>query len=223
MQEQEQPLQEQGLSEVPLPNGRIHPGHHDQNENHSPATISLNDIMMEPDPEVNVSSTEDIVESSLPVFTDSAKKMEYLKYRSGGFTVLEACKMVGCHLKSVSRWRKDPKFARIDMDGITEERKKLAAEFLNIEFGRNFTLIMKKDAQVLLKSLQDNYILTPVDAQYLMKLRSHYTPQALAMMKQLLSGGDLTKPFDFTEVIMTLRKERQEITFEARKERTDGT
>ncbi len=202
----------------PAPVTNIHTGHHEQQENHSPSIIDLNSIMQEQDAEVNVSSTEDIVEASLPVFTDTAKKMEYLKYRVGGFTTLEACKMAGCHLKSVSRWRKDPKFARIDMDGITEERKKLAAEFLNIEFGRNFTLIMKKDFQVLMESLIPDVVMSPTNAQYLMKLRGHYTPQALAMMKQLLSGGDLTKPFDFTEVVMTLRRERQEVQITAKKE-----
>lgn len=163
---------------------------------------------------VNPSAVQPIAEQLVPYHDDSEesnKKLKYLSYRASGFTITESASLTPCHLKSVRRWRvSDLEFKRLDGEGLADLRKLLCNQYLDIEFTRNFRLVMQKDFQVLYKSVTDN-LLSKEEHEYLLKLRNHYTPQHLAMIKQLLSGGSIQEPFDFTRLTLTIRREREEV------------
>jgi len=149
-----------------------------------------------------------IAGSSLP-YSEDSKKSKYLSYRLMNFTIRESLDLAKVTWRSLHTWRQtDAQFAVMDGEGLTERRKQLAAEYLNIEFNRNFRMVLEKDFRVLFKTLTSPEAMTKNDQEYLLKLRSHYTPQHLGIIKQLLDGGDVDKPFDFTKLTMTLRTER---------------
>ena len=53
--------------------------------------------------------------------------------------------------------------------------------------------------------------LTEKEQQYLLVIRKFYTPQQLAMVKQLIGGsGDRGEPFDFTKTVLEIRLSKEE-------------
>ena len=93
---------------------------------------------------------------------------------------------------------------------MSDLRKKLSTEYIDMEFTRNFHLVLQKDFRVLFKDATDE-TLNDDEKGYLLKIRQHYTPQSLAMVKQLLGGGNIEKPFDFTKLTLTIKKEQTTI------------
>jgi len=159
----------------------------------------------------NNHESEHIAESMVPYFPDDEKKSRYLSFRVAGFTVREATSMVGIHDRTVKRWREaDPAFAAIDLTGLSTLKKQLGSEYLNIEFTRNFRMVLEKDFRVLAKSLNGNALTKEEDA-YLLKLRGFYTPQQLAVIQQLI-GESSAEGFDFTKMVLEIRREKEEIT-----------
>lgn len=162
--------------------------------------------------EAPVSVEEAIAESLTPYFTDDSDKTRYLSYRASGFTVLESCKLIDIHPRTVSRWRdKDERFNHYDTSGLSQLRKDLAATFTYAEFTRNFRLVLEKDFQVLSKAAtkQD---LSPDEKDYLHKIRGFYTPQQLQAIRQILmpqdsnQNGPLPANFNFTQFVMNISK-----------------
>jgi len=164
-----------------------------------------------------MSDTEEMASSLLPALVDDGldgKRADYLAKRICNFSVREACALAHVTEKSVRRWREaNPEFLRLDTEGMTELRKKLATQYVDIEFTRNFHLIMQKDFKILYNDAI-GLPMTEKDNEYLLKIRQHYTPQSLAMVKQLLGGGTVDTPFDFTRLTMTIKREQVEITQE---------
>jgi len=155
--------------------------------------------------------TEKIVESMIPYFPDDSRKSKYLGYRVCGFGVREAIALVGVTETTVRNWRKaDPQFEVLDLSGINELKKKLGAEFINLEFTRNFHLILQKDFNILFKSVRTPDKLTDRENQYLLKLRQFYTPQQYAVIQQLI-GEAQGEGFNFTDLVFQIRKERSEL------------
>jgi len=153
---------------------------------------------------------EHIAEAMVPYFPEDEKKSRYLSFRVAGFTFREALAMVGVHEKTVKRWRKsDPAFAAIDLTGLSELKKQLGAEYLNIEFTRNFRMVLEKDFRVLGKSLNGGVLSKEEDA-YLLKLRAFYTPQQLVAIQQLI-GEAKDEAFDFTRMVLEIRREKEQI------------
>ena len=165
------------------------------------------------------SEIEEIASSMLPMLVDDgfgatpeSKRADYLSKRVSNFSVREACQLANVSEKSVRRWREsDPTFNHLDTDGITELRKKFATELLDMQFTRNFHLILQKDFKVLYKDAIEPEHMTQGDTEYLNKIRQHYTPQSLAMIKQILGGGSVEKPFDFTKLTLSIKREQIEI------------
>jgi hypothetical protein len=157
------------------------------------------------------STPEDIAEAIVPYFPEDGKKSKYLAYRVCGFNMREAMYHVGVTYTSVKRWRDtDAEFARLDTSGLNELKEKLSAKYLNLEFTRNFHLVMQKDFNVLSKSMKNPEEMTRQENQYLLKLRQFYTPQQFAIIQQLV--GEATGPgFDFTKLIFEVRREREEL------------
>ncbi len=165
-----------------------------------------------------MSDTEEMALSLLPKLEGDgfdSKRADYLSKRVCNFSVRESCQLANVSEKSVRRWRDaDPEFLKLDTDGMTELRKKLSAQYIDMEFTRNFHLVLQKDFKILYKDAVDNEHLTEDEKGYLLKIRQHYTPQSLAMVKQLLGGGTIEEPFSFTKLTMTLKREQIEIVQE---------
>ena len=163
------------------------------------------------------SPTIDMLASAIPSFSGdetSHKKADYLSYRISNFSITEASKLTPVSMKQIKRWRDaDPQFAYLDGAGLTELRKKLGNEFLDMQFARNFRLVMEKDFRVLYKDATGEP-LTQSELIYIQKIRQHYTPQSLAAIKQILGGGTIDAPFNFTEFTMKIQREQITVTGE---------
>lgn len=159
-------------------------------------------------------TTTELIRTGIPEFSDDSKKAVYLSYRISNFSVRESCKLTDVSMRQVHRWRAaDDDFAHIDGDGLTELRKSMANEYLDMQFTRNFRMVMEKDFRVLYKDATGDE-LSAVDVSYLHKIRQHYTPQSLAMVKQLLNGGTVQEPFDYTKLTLEIQREHIIITQE---------
>ena len=165
--------------------------------------------------------TDSIAKSFLPMLTDdgfgdttSAKRAEYLSKRICNFSVRESCQLAKGAEKTVRRWRDaDPDFLDLDTKGMTELRRKSSTEYIDMQFTRNFHLVLQKDFRVLYKDATGQQ-LGLSEIGYLEKIRAHYTPQSLAMVKQLLGGGSTKEPFDFTKTVFKMKLQQIEITQE---------
>ena len=164
-----------------------------------------------------MSEVENIAQNLLPLPQDS-NKYKYLVHRISGLSMREACELVGCTDKHVHNWRRDEEFRKLDGLGMTELRQQLSDQYTNIEFTRNFHLVLQKDFDVLLKSV--NGELTKEEEKYLLKLRAYYTPQHLLAMKQLVGEVAKDDGFDFTKEVFAMRLTRESI--EVHTERVDG-
>jgi len=157
----------------------------------------------------------DIARSFLPAFAEEdSKKSEYLGYRLCNFSRHQAIELTGIHPKTLSRWKEDANFALIDGESMSFLRTQLANDYLDMQFTRNFHLVLQKDFRILYKDATTPHDMLPSEVEYLNKIRQHYTPQSLAMVKQMLSGGTVDQPFDFTKITISVQKETQQIKFE---------
>ena len=159
-----------------------------------------------------MTTTEGIAQSLIPFYTDGGKQARYLSYLVAGFSVMEAVKLAKIHHVSVIRWRESPQFADIETKATGELREQLSNQLIDIEFTRNFRLVLAKDFQILFKDAT-GVTLTDKEQQYLMLIRKYYTPQQFAMIKQIVGGdGKSTEAFDFTKTILTIRLEKEQST-----------
>ncbi|KKK54908.1 hypothetical protein LCGC14_3079890 [marine sediment metagenome] len=160
-----------------------------------------------------LTTTENIAQSIIPFYMDGGKKAHYLSYLVSGFSVMEACKMAKVWHKSVMRWRKDdPNFIELEGMAVGELREQLSNKLIDIEFTRNFHLVLAKDFEILFKDATGE-TLTEKEQQYLITIRKFYTPQQLVMIKQLVGGdGGKTEAFDFTKTVLEIRLTKEEKT-----------
>ncbi len=171
--------------------------------------------------ETNLTETENIAQSFVPTFSDDNKKATYLSYLIANFAHREACKLTPVSEKQVRRWKDaDQNFLHICTEGLQALRKEFASTFIDMQFTRNFHLVLQKDFRVLYKDAVLSTLLaegkTPAETQkltdneykYLEKIRQHYTPQSLAMVKQLLGGKPLDEKFDITKLIFRISEEK---------------
>ena len=160
------------------------------------------------------SETKSIAESIVPTFADGGKRADYLSYRITNFSFREACQLAHVSEKQVHRWRgSDPNFNHLDTDGLTELRKLMANQFLEMQFTRNMQLVLQKDFKVLYRDALGLQLL-PSEVEYLSKIRQFYTPQALAMVRQLIGGGTIEEPFDFTRMVMSIQERKINVVLE---------
>jgi len=150
-----------------------------------------------------------IAESLLPYMMGDGKKTLYLSYRVCGFAPREAYKLANVTQRTVMRWRKvDPEFKALDTHKLPAVRKQLGADFTQMEFLRNFRLLLKKDFDVIMKLIQGK-VLSKLDQKYLGQMRKLYSPQQLEVLQRVLSGGGAPASVTFTQFIVNLAKERQ--------------
>lgn len=164
------------------------------------------------------SNPEAIASQLVPYYPEDGKKATYLKFRVTGFGVNESCLLADVHHKTVLLWRrKDPEFRAIDTSNLESLRQNLAAKYLGIEFTRNFALFLQKDFRILMKDAL-GVPLSLGEHQYMAKVRTMYTPQQLGELKSLADefknpAGNV--PTDFTKLVFTLKREREEVTVAA--------
>ncbi len=157
----------------------------------------------------NPSETAEMAASMLHRLDGESKKGVYLSFRVTNFSIRESIQLTKVDERTVRRWREDDEsFAFMDGEGLTDLRKQFANEYLDMQFTRNFQLVLQKDFKVLYQDAVAPGTLTTGEERYLEKIRQHYTPQSLAMVKQMLAGGDIEKPFDFTALSMKIQLER---------------
>ncbi len=134
-----------------------------------------------------------IANTLIPYPRDDAR-CRYLGYMACGFSIREALKMID-HSKQWLSWcRRDEQFVALE-NNIPNYRKELSKEYVEIEFFRNFRYALEKDYRVLKASLvTDNFgnseQMSKQDHDYLLKLRSQYTPQQLQILEAIVSGTD---------------------------------
>lgn len=165
---------------------------------------------------VDPSETASISEAMLPLYNDG-NPANYLRYRICCFSVKESLQLAGIARITLDRWRKDPAFLQLDTVDMPRLQTELSGKYLSMEFTRNFTLILRKDFEILMKDAQHRldpknleYILNPDEREYLSKIRALYTPQQLAQIKEL-SGESKGNEFNFSEFTMRFERVRGEI------------
>jgi len=158
-----------------------------------------------------ITPTEGIAQSLINYYADGGKRARYLSYLVAGFSVMESVTLAKVHLKTIKRWREeDNSFIELEQKSLGELREQLSNQLIDIEFTRNFRLVLAKDFQVLFKDAQEKP-LTEKEQQYLLVIRKFYTPEQLARVRQLVSGKDDSgEAFDFTRTVLTIRLEKEE-------------
>lgn len=127
-------------------------------------------------------------------------RSKYLGWMSSGFSDEEALFVLGLNRGWLELMREDSKFSALE-ERIPEFRKELSQEYTELDFYRNFRMVLEKDHRVLRKSLGMELVedeetgemvpddMTAFDQQYLLRLRSAYTPQQLQLLEAIARGN----------------------------------
>jgi hypothetical protein len=156
--------------------------------------------------------TEGLSQTLVPLYIEGDNKARFLGYLIAGFSKIEAKRLVGIADITLVRWMNgDPDFVSV-LNKIPELREQLGNQLLDLEFSRNFKLIMEKDFKVLWKDAIGAEM-TPGEENYLLVIRKFYTPQHLGMMKQMLTGNidNKKEAFDWTKMVVEMRVSKEEI------------
>lgn len=154
------------------------------------------------------------------------RKASYLSYRFTGFSFREACALAEIHQKTILRWRKegsewyDPKFAELEVASTGPDRAKHRKEVIALLFTRNYHLVLRRDYEILMKSLgqvmkeEDDGFEYPVmptqeETNYLLKSRSHYTPSQIEVLEKLLDPTQ-TEEFSLSEFLLNITRTQTE-------------
>ena len=123
-------------------------------------------------------------------------RSKYLSYLACGFSDEEALFVLRLNYSWLDLMRNDSVFADLELR-IPEIRRELGREYAELDFLRNFRMVLEKDHRVLRKSLEmevdeeGNPIgLDSYEHQYLLKLRGAYTPQQLQLLETVISGDN---------------------------------
>ena len=127
-------------------------------------------------------------------------RAKYLSWLCCGFSDEEALMVLGLTRGWLESARSDGKFTDLE-ERIPEFSKQLSQDYIEMDFQRNFRMVLEKDRRVIRISLGMELVedengemvpeqLSSFDQQYLLKLRSAYTPQQLQLLAAVASGGD---------------------------------
>ena len=138
----------------------------------------------------------------------SDDRAKYLGWCSSGFSDEEALFVLGLTRAWLESARQDEKFLELE-ERVPEFRRELSREYTELDFLRNFRMVLEKDKRVIQRSLEMELVededtgelvpaeMSPYDQQYLLRLRSAYTPQQLQLLEAVVSGKD--GGFNFAE------------------------
>lgn len=116
-------------------------------------------------------------------------RARYLGYLACGFSPEESLYMLGLKSDWLEEQRQDSQFSTFELQ-VPEIRKELSKEYIELDFFRNFRMVLEKDYRILRDALGINGdgLMTSQDHQYLLKMRSAYTPQQLQILEQVMQG-----------------------------------
>ena len=141
-------------------------------------------------PLTDTPSSVSIATSLIPWRKDD-NRAKYLGYLACGFNVEESLYMLGLKLQWLEEQREDEDFSSCELR-VPEIRKELSKEYIELDFFRNFRMVLEKDYRTLKKALEMDVdklgVMTTYDHQYLLKMRSAYTPQQLQILEQVMHG-----------------------------------
>jgi len=158
-----------------------------------------------------ITTAEGMVQALIPLYLEGDKKAAFLGYVVAGFSRAEAQRLAGIHRKTLTRWTQgDPAFVEF-LTKLPEVRKDLSNQLLDIEFSRNFRLILSKDFKLLYKDAMGK-MLSEEEHAYILAIRKYYTPQHLIAMKDLLVGDNKSKEetFDWTKTVLEIHVKKEE-------------
>ena len=123
-------------------------------------------------------------------------RCKYFSWVCCGLSDEEALFVLGLPYSWLELQRCDEKFHELE-SRLPELRKELGQEYAEIDFYRNFRLVLEKDYRIIRKSLGididaetgEAREMTLLDHSYLLKMRSAYTPQQLMLLKSVASGN----------------------------------
>jgi len=134
--------------------------------------------------------------STLIPYRKDDTRSKYLSYLACGFSDEEALFVLRLNYSWLDLMRNDTVFADLETR-IPDIRKELGREYAELDFLRNFRMVLEKDHRVLRKSLEmevdeegEPVELSPYEHQYLLKLRGAYTPQQLQLLEAVVSGDN---------------------------------
>lgn len=139
--------------------------------------------------------------AALIPYRRSDDRAKFLSWLCCGFSDEEALYVLGLTMSWLTDARLDSKFTALE-ERIPEFRKELSREYLELDFQRNFRMVLEKDCRIMRKALEMELVededtgqmvpveMTSFDQQYLLRLRSAYTPQQLQLLDSVVSGGD---------------------------------
>ena len=171
-----------------------------------PRYLWYTDTMSDPSllPESDTPKEVSIATTLIPWRKDD-NRARYMGYLACGFSPEEALYMLGLKAEWLGEQRQDEGFNIFELK-VPEIRKELSKEYIELDFFRNFRMVLEKDYRVLKKALEMDSAMLPQDHQYLLKMRSAYTPQQLQILEQVMKGvGE--DGFNFARFV----KENQEI------------
>jgi hypothetical protein len=184
-----------------------------------PPSTDSSPITQRSDPidEIHGDDAEAIIQSLFDP-EGNGNKARYLGYRASGFGQREAIKLVGIHEKTLLRWREGDSTFLANERNLPELRKSLGTAFAHLEFLRNYRLFLEKDFQVIKKSLDKNTSdsMTNFEQNYLIKARTHYTPQQMEIMSSLIGAANANQTIDFTKLILSVSRKTEEIKLETK-------
>lgn len=129
------------------------------------------------------------IATSLIPWRKDDNRAKYLGYLACGFNVEEAVYMLGLNIEWLKEQRQDDDFCTFELK-VPEIRKELCKEYIELDFFRNFRMVLEKDYRILKEALDFNGtgLMHSQDHQYLLKMRSAYTPQQLQILEQVMRG-----------------------------------
>ena len=174
------------------------------------------------------------VASTVIPYAEDDNRAVYLSYRACGLSIDEALAYAGVTKSALHKWRaEDTEFKAVEVR-LPEIRDRLATQRLNIEFLRNLTFLFRRDSHIIQKALLvDNWTntlmrqvadgeitakeakdksisLTKQVQQYLLKIRSQYTPEQFELLRSLLGDKNKEK-FDWAALAAQMQKARGKI------------
>ena len=152
------------------------------------------DVVAAGSPELSIAS------SLIPWDRDDERAM-FFGARACGLSVREALHYIKRSKAWLSGCRHDEKFVELESK-IPDFRRDLAKEYVELHTYRNYFMVLERDKQVLEKATRNNRDdpLTRQEHEYLIKLRTMYTPAQLDIIENLVKGG--TDGFNFSKFIM---------------------
>jgi len=143
-------------------------------------------------------SLEVSIASTLIPWDRDDEKALYFGYRASGLSVRETLNMIKRSKPWLSACRHDAKFVELE-SRIPEFRRELSKEYVELETYRNYRMVLEKDRQILLKSITKGEELTGKEQEYLIKLRTMYTPAQLQILESMVKGGQ--NGFNFAQFV----------------------